>query len=38
LNTTEQYLAALVTVLFVAGVGLLIAAFRQRNRARKQWS
>jgi hypothetical protein len=36
-NTIEQCLAFAVVVLFVAGLGLLVAAVRQQNRTRKQW-
>ena len=37
-DTTEKYLAVVVTLLFVAGIRLLVATVRQQNRTRKQWS
>jgi hypothetical protein len=36
-NTTETYLAVSVTLVFIAGVALLVATLRQRIRIRKQW-
>jgi hypothetical protein len=36
-DTTEKYLAVAVTLLFVAGIRLLVATVRQQNRTRKQW-
>jgi hypothetical protein len=36
-DTTEKYLAAVVTLHFVAGILLLVATVRQQNRTRKQW-
>ena len=37
MNTTEVYLFVAVTLLFVAGIGLLVATVRQRTRTRKAW-
>jgi hypothetical protein len=37
MDTTEVYLAVAVTLLFVAGVGLLVAMLRESKRVRKQW-
>jgi len=37
-NTQETYLAVVVTLLFVGGIGLLVAIVRERTRLRKQWS
>jgi len=37
-DTTDKYLAVAVTLLFVAGIRLLVATVRQQNRTRKQWS
>jgi len=36
-NTQETYLAVVVTLLFVGGIGLLVAIVRERTRVRKQW-
>jgi hypothetical protein len=36
-DTTEKYLAVAVTLLFVAGIRLLVATVRQQKRTRKQW-
>jgi hypothetical protein len=36
-NTTETYLAVSVTLLFIAGITLLVSTVRQRNRVRKEW-
>jgi hypothetical protein len=36
-DTTEAYLAVAVTLLFVAGIGLLVATVRQRTKTRKEW-
>jgi hypothetical protein len=36
-DTTDKYLAVAVTLLFVVGIRLLVAAVRQQNRTRKQW-
>jgi hypothetical protein len=36
-DTTDKYLAVAVTLLFVAGIRLLVATVRQENRTRKQW-
>jgi hypothetical protein len=36
-DTTETYLAVAVTLLFVAGLALLVTAVRQQIRARKEW-
>ena len=37
MNTTEQVVAVVVTILFVAGAGVLVAALRERRLARNQW-
>jgi len=34
---TDKYLAVAVTLLFVAGIRLLVAMVCQQNRTRKQW-
>jgi len=36
-DTTDKYPAVTVTLLFVAGIRLLVGAVRQQNRTRKQW-
>lgn len=37
MNTTEIYVAVAVTLLFVAGIVLLVTTVRQRIRVRKEW-
>ena len=37
MDTTEKYLAVAVTILFVVGIGLLVATVRQHFRALKDW-
>ena len=37
MDTKEAYLAVAVTLLFMAGIGLLVATVRQRTRTRKEW-
>jgi hypothetical protein len=37
LNTTDIFLAVAVSLLFVAGIVLLVATLRERIRVRKQW-
>jgi hypothetical protein len=36
-DTTEAYLAVAVTLLFMAGIGLLVVTVRQGTRTRKAW-
>ena len=36
-DTMEKYLAVAVTVLFVAGICLLVATVRQQIKAHKEW-
>jgi hypothetical protein len=36
-NTTDIYLAVAVSLLFVAGIVLLVTTLRERIRVRKQW-
>jgi hypothetical protein len=38
MNTQEMYVAIVVTLLFVGGIGLLFATVRDRIKVRKQWS
>jgi hypothetical protein len=37
LDTTEKYLAVVVTLLFVVGICFLIAMVREQKRTRKRW-
>jgi len=37
-DAKEAYLAVAVTLLFVAGIGLLVSAVRQQIRASKEWN
>jgi hypothetical protein len=37
LDTTEKYLAVVVTLRFVVGICLLIATVREQKRTRKRW-
>jgi hypothetical protein len=37
MNATEVYIAGAVTLLFVAGIGWLIAALRESRRVRELW-
>jgi hypothetical protein len=37
MDTTDKYLAVGLTLLFAAGVRLLVATVRPQNRTRKRW-
>jgi hypothetical protein len=37
MNTPEIFLGSVVTLLFVAGIILLVVAVRQHQRANKEW-